>query len=109
MPPRHGREVPGHGNRNHPSPKKRREHPRDGAVRSVVRVRAWAREGVEPTVTALVRAARVIRSRGARSSDLQTPQPQEAAAPCGEPNGAGGSPQGEKRSAMHEGAEPSRP
>ena len=87
--PRNSRVPPGHGQvkqrlgaRISPSPKKRRERPIDGAVRSVVKVRAEAREGVEPTVTTLVRAVRVFGSRGTQSSNLQTPLPQEAAAPC---------------------------
>ena len=82
MPPGHGQVKQRLGARSSPSPKKRRERPIDGAVRSVVKVRAEAREGVEPTVTTLVRIVRVIGSRGTQSSNLQTPLPQEAAAPC---------------------------
>ena len=82
MPPGHGQVKQRLGARSSPSPKKRRERPIDGAVRSVVKVRAEAREGVEPTVTTLVRIVREIGSRGTQSSRLLTPLPQEAAAPC---------------------------
>ena len=81
MPSWHGQEKQRLGVRVSPSPKKRRERPSNGAVRSVVKVRAEAREGVEPTVTTLEREWRVIRSRGAQSSNLRTLLPQEAAAP----------------------------
>ena len=108
MPPRHRRGVQKRRVRVNPSPKKRREHPSGGAVRSDVKVRAGARKGVGPTVTTLGIASRWNGRRGTYSSDLQTPLPKEAAAPNSVTRVA---PRRERRghSCMKEGADPADP